>query len=63
MAGNTDNATPVTYFFKAHFQGRFVRVIPTGRHNQYTSLAFDILVCPHGNTHRLKNIISHSVLL
>ena len=45
--GNVDNISPMTYFFKAHFQGRYIRVIPAAKHNQYTAMAFDILVCPH----------------
>ncbi|XP_060586405.1 uncharacterized protein LOC132742102, partial [Ruditapes philippinarum] len=47
IPGNVDNSSPVTYYFKSHFQARFIRIVPNGWHTNI-ALAFDILVCQNG---------------
>ncbi|XP_053398682.1 uncharacterized protein LOC128556876 isoform X2 [Mercenaria mercenaria] len=47
ISGNVDNSSPVTYYFKSHFQAKFIRIQPTGW-NTGIALAFDVLVCQNG---------------
>ncbi|KAK3100720.1 hypothetical protein FSP39_024244 [Pinctada imbricata] len=43
IPANTDNIHQATYFFKAHFQARYVKIMPTTFHNSI-ALRLDILV-------------------
>lgn len=47
IEGNTDNTSPVTYYFKSHFQASFIQIIPLAW-NRSIALAFDVLVCQNG---------------
>ncbi|KAL4230751.1 hypothetical protein ACF0H5_011126 [Mactra antiquata] len=47
IPGNVDNVSPSTYYFKSHFQARYVTIVPVAW-NRSIALAFDVLVCQNG---------------